>query len=247
MDAEIINFGEIIMANRPVFTLYNSKPYIKETIIEFKFYNGFSEKQKRLSIDSLHKSILNNNMNSKVLEISSKSDNPLGIKLSAFNLKIKTKNEIEYTIETLFQSSKVFENGGPYRDILNKSSKDAKKDERLKNSGKIIEFNCFGNIFNISPKTYFYDWLYVNAVYSNKYLSNEILKYNAFTDIEFNPNKSINCQAKSAALYVSLYKNGLIEKALKSKEDFLFTVYDNININYKLNNQLNIWDIKSNS
>ena len=39
----------------------------------------------------------------------------------------------------------------------------------------------------------------------------ELIDYDAFTDIEFNPQKSINCQAKSAALFVGLVKQGSID------------------------------------
>ena len=41
----------------------------------------------------------------------------------------------------------------------------------------------------LNPKTIFYDWLYINAVLENPLLAAELLKYNAFTDIEFNPKK----------------------------------------------------------
>lgn len=49
----------------------------------------------------------------------------------------------------------------------------------------------------------------------------EILRQNAFSDIEFNAEKSINCQAYSAALFVSLYKNDLLKQALSDKNVFL--------------------------
>ena len=64
----------------------------------------------------------------------------------------------------------------------------------------------------LNPKTVFYNWLYINAVLENPLLAAELLKYNAFTDIEFNPKKSINCQAKAAALFVALSRQGKIEQ-----------------------------------
>lgn len=73
----------------------------------------------------------------------------------------------------------------------------------------------------MEPKTAFYDWLYLNALNQNQDLAAELTKYDVFTDIEFNPNRSISCQAKSAALYVSLIKLNLLHEALKSKDDFL--------------------------
>ena len=60
---------------------------------------------------------------------------------------------------------------------------------------------------------------------ANSKLKEKIVYYDAFTDIAFNPQKSINCQAEAAAVYVSLYRKNLLKAALKSKEDFLKIVY----------------------
>ena len=48
---------------------------------------------------------------------------------------------------------------------------------------------------------------------------------NSIKNIEFNPQKSLNCQARAVAVYVSLRKQGLLEEALKNKESFLEIVY----------------------
>ena len=53
----------------------------------------------------------------------------------------------------------------------------------------------------------FYTWIYLIGLTQNKKLSESLLQYEAFTDIEFNEKKSFNCQAYSAAFYVSLVKN----------------------------------------
>ncbi|MDN5802520.1 MAG: hypothetical protein L0H34_08495, partial [Psychrobacter sp.] len=56
----------------------------------------------------------------------------------------------------------------------------------------------------------------------NSNLKEEALNYNAFTDIEFNPKKSINCQAYSLALYVSLEKRKLLQKdSIPPKDEFI--------------------------
>jgi hypothetical protein len=53
----------------------------------------------------------------------------------------------------------------------------------------------------------FYDWLYLSALYEHREgLRNHIFHYAGFTDIEFNPERSINCQARSCVLLVSLMK-----------------------------------------
>ena len=100
------------------------------------------------------------------------------------------------------------------------SSKDAKKDERLKNSGTLKNFYFDGKEISLEPRNAFYNWLYINALLENPELAEEVLKYDAFTDIEFNPNKGVNCQAKAAALFVGLARDGLLEKC-KNYEDFV--------------------------
>ena len=206
------------MAIRPFFMISDSEIF-KEDNCEFTFYTGFALSQKQKSIESLHKQILKKYSNAKILEVSRKSENPIGIALSAFNLTLPINNN-EYPVENIFQSSKVFSNGGPYQDLLYVHPREAKRDERLKTSGKLIAFELNSNIWKIEPKTLFYDWLYTHALYRNKRLINEIIQYDTFTDIEFNPNKSFNCQARSVAIFVSLYKKGIIEAYLRDKNLF---------------------------
>jgi hypothetical protein len=191
-------------------------------MVDFKWFPGMSVSQKQKSIRSLHESAKISHGFCSVLEISTKSEIDLGIKLSAFNLMITTRryNQI-FSVESAFQSSKVFEKGGPYIDLLKATSREAKKDMRLRNSGKLTGFRFCGTDWPLEPKTIFYDWLYINALNKNEDLLAEIANYSAFTDIEFNPDKSINCQAYSAALYVSLQKRKLLEQALSSDKEYL--------------------------
>lgn len=216
------------MANRPVYVASEKFPYVKRIDTEFKFFPGFSEKQKRLSINSLHTSFAEKFPDKKILEISSKSEVELGVKLSAFNLQISLpESDKKISVECAFQGSKIFENGGPYTDLFFKTSREAKKDSRIRSSGNLIAFKFFDHDFPIEPKTYFYDWLYMNALNANSDLKNEILKYDSFTDIEFNPKKSLNCQAKAAAVFVGLNRSGIIGEVLKNAENFLKIVYQN--------------------
>lgn len=212
------------MANRPVYRIKTQAPYYEVINTDFKFYSGFSVSQKQKSIISLHEQYVLSNPNCNVLEISSKSKTELGVKLSAFNLDITTKKRT-FSVECAFQSSKVFENGGPYTDLLDKSSREAKTDPRLHESGKLVGFQWFNIAFPLEPKDYFYNWLYVNALKLNEKLANEILNYDSFSDIEFNPQKSINCQAKAAAIFVGLSKQKILDDALESRKNFLEIVY----------------------
>ena len=52
------------------------------------------------------------------------------------------------------------------------------------------------------PQTVFYDFIYITAVKESFTIDEvkDILSYNYFTDIEFNPAKSINTQARAAAI-----------------------------------------------
>lgn len=47
------------------------------------------------------------------------------------------------------------------------------------------------------------------------------MSYDAFTDIEYNPKRSINCQARSVAKVVGLARAGLLAEALRSPMAFL--------------------------
>lgn len=215
------------MANRPVYEVMLDDSFFKRHNVEFDFFSGFSEIQQRRSINSLHNAFLQINSNSRILEISSKSEVDVGKKLSAFNLSFETRKGVKISVESAFQASKVFERGGPYKDLLLVPSKNAKRDLRLKNSGHIISFKFDKRVFPIEPKTYFYNWLYINILNLHPELSKRILEYDAFTDISFNPKKSINCQAEAAAIYVSLYRQNLLKEALSSEEAFLKIVYKN--------------------
>ena len=213
------------MANRPVYYAIDRKPYFIATHTEFEYFSGFSKAQKQRCIASLHQSFLSERPNKKILEISSKSPLDLGVALSAFNLKISHADQ-EFTVETAYQSSKVFQKGGPFTDLLAVTSREAKKDPRLQNSGKLIGFRYFDKEFPLQPTNFFYNWLYINALHQNPELASGLLEYDAFTDIEFNPNRSANCQAKAAAVYVGLSQAGLLEKALESPESFFEVLTD---------------------
>jgi len=159
----------------------------------------------------------------KVLEVSSKSREKLGVALSAFNLSFTTvKYNRTLSVECAYQGSKVFENGGPYIDIFGMTSRKARKDERL--SGRLTGFRFFDTDWGLDPQTAFYDWLYINALKKQPSVTEQLLSYSAFTDIEFNPKRSINCQAYSVALFISLYQRNLLKEATSSKDAFLRTV-----------------------
>ena len=72
----------------------------------------------------------------------------------------------------------------------------------------------------LEPKTMFYDYIYIKSLVSNKSLCEKLLNFDTFTDIEFNPKKSFNCQARSVAICVSLLKYGRINDYLQDRDLF---------------------------
>lgn len=214
------------MANRPIFVATNKKEKLaEEKNIEFKFYNGFSLTQKSKSIKSLHQSAKELGC-AKILEVSTKSDSKIGWALSAFNLMVDYNGDSQISLECAFQGSKVFEGDVQYTDLYRVEPIKAKKDSRLRESGDIIGFNFEGESWGNEPKTAFYDWMYINALYrNNRDIVDELLEYTCFSDIEFNPKRSINCQARTCAILVSLVNLDLIDEALASPDAFKTMVY----------------------
>lgn len=209
------------MARRPVFAPDSDKPYVSELSLDFEYFPGFSIQQKQRSIASLHASYVAKFPSSRVLEVSSKSESDIGVRLSAFNLMIEHPGRGSYSVECAFQASKVFLHGGPFVDLLDASSSAAKTDRRLRESGELVAFRYCEHEFPLEPKTYFYDWLYASALCRDDKLVEQVMMFDAFTDIEHNPERSINCQARSVAKVVGLARAGLLEDALQSPQAFL--------------------------
>ena len=176
--------------------------------------------QKKKNVIAIHESAKGLGI-APVLEVSTKSEERLGLCLSAFNLKVETTEGWAIPLESAFQGSKVFQLGGPYQDLYGKSGFEVKKDERLKTSGCLRGFRFDGLEWELEPKTAFYDWLYIHAVHRETELQDALYKYKGFTDIEFNPMKSINCQARSCALYVSLFRRQVLSDILRDRQAFL--------------------------
>lgn len=201
------------MATRPVFMTRSRAPFTDVFMADFTWNGGFAVSQKQKNIAAMHEAFNRRFPDRKVLEISSKSMQPLGTKLSAFHLtKYVPSLGRSVPVECVFQGGKVFAAGGPYLDLYTAAPRDAKRDPRLRSGGMLKGFSYEGEPFPLTPRTAFYDWLYINALMENPDLAQQLLEYDAFTDIEFNPDKSINCQAKAAALCVALSRHGLLGK-----------------------------------
>lgn len=212
------------MAERPVFVPSPDAPgFVKVVNFSIPWAGGFALVQKQKNLMALRAAASRIGLN-HLLEISSKSDEKVGRHLSAFHLKIASRLG-ELSLESAFQGSKVFEGGGPFRDIYELEPREAKRDVRIKNSGRLVGFDFFGVKFSLYPATSFYDWLYIKSIFQHKdWILNRIdgdHVYDGYTDIEFNPIKSINCQAKSCALFVGIYRAGLLTEEILDPSFFV--------------------------
>jgi len=209
------------MAERPLFApAPEAAGFVKVVDLSIGWHGGFSATQKLKNIIVLHEAAATQGY-APVLEVSTKSPETLGQRLSAFNLKVEAPDLGPVPLECVFQGGKVFERGGPYRDLYAAAPWGAKRDVRLKDSGALTAFEYDGVRFPLEPRTVFYDWLYLGALYPHREWLKRLSAYAGFTDIEFNPGKSINCQARSCALFVALMQSGLLDQAMASPSAFL--------------------------
>lgn len=209
------------MAERPVFIPWTEgHRLVKEISFAFTWNAGFAPVQKKKNITALHAAAAAQG-HSPLLEVSTKSGEPLGQHLSAFSLKVATRDYGEIPLECAYQGSKVFEQGGPFMDLYAVDTRAAKKDPRIRDSGRLTEFRFNGLVFQTEPKTAFYDWLYISAIAPYREYLRRLEAYVGFTDIEFNPGKSINCQARSCAMFVAMVRKNVLERALTSQDAFI--------------------------
>lgn len=206
------------MAERPVFIPRPDESRLVEDIsVSFMWHNGMCPSQKKKNVLALHEAASSRNLK-PLLEVSTKSESRLGMRLSAFNLKVDLGANISVPLECVYQGSKVFEHGGPFTDLYAVESWEAKRDPRLRASGNLVAFKFQGIEFPLLPKTAFYDWLYIGAIFPHREYLERLHAYAGFTDIEFNPAKSLNCQARSCATFVALNKNGMLAKSMESPQ-----------------------------
>jgi hypothetical protein len=199
------------MAARPVFIPQkDGRALVLEIIVDFTWAPGMAPSQKKKNVAALHAAAKLRGLHS-LLEISSKSDEEVGRRLSAFSLKLSTGDTLSF-LECIYQGSKVFQNGGPYTDLFRLLPGEAKRDVRLKQSGRLKAFEFRGRRFPLNPRNAFYDWLYINALYSHMSWVEKHVDYQGYTDIEFNPEKSVNCQARAFAELMALATRGQLDR-----------------------------------
>lgn len=204
------------MAVRPIFIPRVGRgPLVEEVPINIRWHGGFAVSQKQKNIASLHEAAADLGIH-PILEISTKSLQEVGRRLSAFNLKIDVKNEL-LPLESVYQGSKVFKYSGQHTELMYENPYKAKKDVRHIGKGDIVSFRFNDIDYPTEPKNAFYDWLYIKAISPHEKWLQENVKYRAFSDIEFNPSKSINCQGRAVAEFFALSSRN---STMECVEDF---------------------------
>ncbi len=199
------------MAERPVFLPPEKAPWrIREVAVTFDWHPGLSRSQKQKSIEALHAAARRDLGVQRPLEISSASPLKLGREMSAFILEVDGPDRLPSTVESVFQGSKVFGEGeGPFTDLYGRPGREARSDPRLLDPKtgerkKPVAFRYGAEDWPVESQTAFYDWLYVRALLRRPDLADQLAGHDAFTDIAFNPARSLNCQARAAAVFLAL-------------------------------------------
>lgn len=177
------------------------------------------------------------------VECSTASPEVLGKQLSAFNLRIDHagfgKDGTGYTVEHLYQASKVFAlpNGSRLmggRAVLDAPSPLAAKrmvQQIAKRPGaRLVGFQYFNRewvpVEALSVPQSYYSWLYCNALHRQPELVRRLRRRGVTTtsDTKFNPNYGVACQAEAVALFLaaSAYDptGDLMGTMLRSVRDF---------------------------
>lgn len=207
------------MATKMCFKVNENKVFDEE-IVTFNYVKGLAFSQKCKNVLSFHSSIQEQFPNLRLLEVSTKSYNPLGVALSAFNLKLDGR-----PVESIFHSSKVFDNGDCFEFVKDFAPLYAKKFVRENSIGDLRGYMFNGTELPLEPKSFFYDYIYISALMQHPEVSNSISEYDIFTDIEFNEKKGINCQARACAIYSYMLRTNSVDKYMSSMEEFK-KIYD---------------------
>lgn len=190
--------------------------------IDFEWFPGLSISQKQRSIQALHEAAAHELGLGliDILEVSTKAPSTLGTSLSALNLGLELRSGRVIPVEVAFQSAKVFRDAGEQSALLALDlGRDAKLAIRALGDDPLVGFAFEGTLWPLEPDPNIYDFLYLRALVENHGVAEELLRYRAFSDIEFNPRRSLNCQARSCAYFVSLGAERAA-KVTKSPGDF---------------------------
>ena len=213
------------MATRPVFIpqVRSEQAPVRMVSVSFTWHPGLAPARKRLNVAAMHAAIHATLPElHRPLEVSSKSQVPLGVSLSAFNLTVASpKSGGVVCVESLYQASKVFATGGPYPQLYIRPAREVRQALKRHAGQPLMAFDLHGVRWPLEPRQSFYCWVYCQTLHRNPRLAAALGSYDCFTDIEFNPSRSVNCQAYAVALYAALARTGRLKQALAAPAAFL--------------------------
>lgn len=214
------------MTTRPLFLPLlpgeTNTPGVRQEPIAFQWVPGFAKAQQAKCLRSLQSAIAQSALAAHPLEISTRSNDPYGVALSALNLELEG-----LPVELHYQAAKVYPDGlGPHPQWLTMAEAERKAEMRevktlvAQRALPLTAFYHAGRFWPLNPPHAFYDWLYCRALQTNPTLAAELLTHDGFTDLAFNPTRSFNSQAYAAAFYASLHAFGCLTEALADATRF---------------------------
>jgi len=189
-------------------------PFFREELASFQFLGGRESWVHSKNSETLSAEIQRLEPKGRILEVSTASSNPIGVKLSALNLILESSWG-RHSVERVFQASKVFEFGGPFPEILNLKA-GLKTHIKSASSGKLIGFRGPDGLeLPADGTSNSYDRLYISALTQNSHVLEQLLGFDIFTDLRFaktvkgfSATQPVNTQARSCAIARSLFAAG---------------------------------------
>lgn len=171
------------MVTRPVFIPEMNHVGVRViSSAPFAWNPGFSMVQKKKNVAALHSAIKKMDENLLPLEISSRSDECLGIRLSAFNLGVESNGRF-FSVESVYQASKVFSNGtGPFPELYAANPAEVRNRVKEHETSPLKMYKYGNDVWDLNPTRAFYDWIYCRALSKNPDLVDGLSAYNCFTD-----------------------------------------------------------------
>ena len=155
----------------------------------------------------------------EILEVSPYG-NAVGKACTPWLLKLKGEDGVAYPVAALYEVAKVYEEGGPYEDLKSKRPDEILGDQRHRQAGSLMGFHFEHEAFTTNPRHKFFDYLYIRALKDREDLHEELLKAEILTDVTYQMSSMYLSPARSVSYFISLYKEGLLDKVLSSSEEF---------------------------
>ena len=205
-----------------VYCAKEGQCYFQNTMYDW-FSGGNTEtEQMQARVKSLHERFNLYLPGFNILEISSISEEPLGVEVSGLKLRDSRGN----LIEGVYRGSRVYE-GGQLKDLYHVDTASQAIHDKLGNDlGMFSEYDWYGQRVPTEPVTLMKHWIWCEAVYNQKDLREGILKYDAFTNYFSNTARDyFGCYPHAASILVALNQSNVLDIAMKDITSFAYYAY----------------------